>query len=136
MPNVFTFLRGNIFVADGKYYRMKTDTWIDGIGFTVSQVVKLEDAIQQFDITTKTGVYDPVTDSYAGTVIPDVSCFVEPMIKDYEFVTPAFSEIEAGDKAISTLEVVKVNDMFGSFRILSVREFGGWRTCHCRFEND
>jgi len=136
VPKIFSFTRGNIYlVEDGTAYRYKTDTWIDGIGFCVGQAVKIEGALQSFDITTTGRDYDPVTDSYIETLVPDVACFVEPMSEDYDFVTPAFEEVKQGDKAISVLKSdvnVKVKDRIGPYIVVSVRDYGTWVTAHCR----
>ncbi len=132
---VKSFVRGDILKLGTDYYRLKTDTWIDGAGFSMAQAVKLESPIQVFSVASQTTVYDPVTDSYSPSSVPDITCFVEPLRQDYEFVTPSFTHIEAGDKAISTLKsavTLKVQDFIGDYRILSIRDKGSWVTCQCR----
>ena len=137
-PDVYSLAAGDVFVSSGVYYRLDTDSALDGVGFLFAQVTKIESPIQSFDIKVSGTAYDPVTDSYSETTHAAIDCFVEPLIKDYEFVTPAFEKIEAGDKAISVLEsdvAVESNDFIGGYRVLSTRDMGAWRICHCRFEN-
>lgn len=133
-----SFFRGSILHLLEEYYRLKTDTWVEGAGFGMGQAVKLEDPMQTMDFTPVTGEYDPVNDSYPTTPVPAVSVFVEPLRQDYDFVTPAFEKIAVGDKAISVLKAVgtvKVNDHFDDYRVLSLREFTTYYTCQCRKEN-
>jgi len=137
-PTVNGFPAGNIFATGGNYYRLQTETHIDGAGFLAAQSLKIENPIQTFDIKKSSSSYDPVTDSYSSTTTSDVSCFVEVMLKDYDFVTPGFEDVKAGDKAISVLESdveIEPNDFIGDYRVLSVRDMGTWRTAHCRYEN-
>lgn len=134
-PNVKKFNRGDILNLGSDYYRCKTDTWVGGAGYSIAQGVKLESPIQVFDIELQSGVYDPITDTFSPTTVPTVECFVEPLNQDYEFVSPSFVAIEAGDKAISVIKTAadpSVNDRIGDYRIQSIRDFGTWVTCQCR----
>ena len=134
--NVHSFNRGDIANLGSEYYRLKTDTWIDGVGFSVVQAVKLESPIQSFNISSNSTVYDPVDDDYTVTPLTAVSTFVEPLEQDYEFVSPSFSEVEIGDKAISVLKSaapnLTVNDKIGTYRVISIRDHGNWVTCQSR----
>lgn len=135
IPNVKTFSKGAILTLGSDHYRFKTDTWIDGAGFSVFQAVKLEDALQTFDVSVSGTTYNSVTDSYPQTTTSDVSCFVEPLQQDYEFVSPSFESVEVGDKAISMLKSVvdpSVSSQIGSYRVMAIRDFGTWVTCQCR----
>ena len=138
-PDTVNLKRGKIYLTEsGTYYHLRTDTSVDGIGFLVAQGLKIEDPIKALDISIVSGSYDPVTDSYPRNPAIQVTVFVEPMIKDYEFVNPSFEDVEPGDKAISVLKsdiTVNVNDMIDKYRILSIRDMGDFVTCHCRFEN-
>lgn len=129
------FVRGSVLTLGTQTFRLKTDTWIDGAGFSVAQAILLESPFQTFDIESQKEIYNPTTDTYAKVDVPAVSCFVEPLKQDYEFVSPAFTPIEEGDKAISLLKTsatVGVNDLIGTYRVLSFRDFGTWITCQCR----
>lgn len=129
------FERSSVLSLDGRYYRLKTDSWVDGAGFRVAQAVLLEDPMQTLSAVVNGTVYDSVTDSYTAASAVDVDCFVEPLRVDYEFVSPAFVDIKQGDKAISILKTdltVKVNDAIGAFKVLSVRDKETWWTCHGR----
>jgi len=134
---VHSFVRGQVFKSSSDFYRLKTDTWIDGVGFSVAQAVKLESPIQTFNIQSNSTVYDPVDDDYTNTPLTDVDVFVEPLEQDYEFVSPSFSGIELGDKAISVLKSdapnMTVNDHIGGFRVISIRDMGDWITCQSRY---
>jgi hypothetical protein len=130
-----TFKRSQIYVVGGEAYRMKTDTWLDGAGFSVAQAVKLENPLRSYTIVYDKEVYDPATDSHPGLTLNEVLCFVEPLRQDYDFVTPSFSGIEEGDLSISLLDVatgVGVNDRIGDYRIISIRKTDDWVTCQCR----
>ncbi len=132
---VKSFERSSILTLGAKTFRMRTDTWIDGAGFAVSQALLLEDAFQTFDIKTERGEYNAVTDSYPETPVNSVDCFVEYLQEGYEFVTPSFTKIEVGDKAISVLKAdatMGINDLIGDYRVQSIREFSTWVTCQCR----
>jgi len=132
---VKSYARGSIVKLGTEYYRLKTDTWIDGAGFAVSQAVKLEAPIQTFDLKVGRGTYNATTDAYGETTVAGIECFVEPLRQDYEFVTPSFNEIDVGDKAITVLKAdatMAVNDLIGTYRVLSVRDNGTWVTCQCR----
>lgn len=130
-----SFFRSNILKLDTDYYRFKTDSWRDGAGFTAIQAVKIESPIQTFGLLTDRSTYDPVTDTYGSFEVIGVECFVEDLMQDYEFVTPSFTKIEIGDKAISILKTsadVGVNTLIGEYIVLSVRDQGDWVTCQCR----
>ncbi len=129
-----SFSRGDILTLGSAYYRLRTDTSVDGAGFSVAQAVKLENPLQTFDVDV-TGIYDTVNDNYTPTTTADVSCFVEALSLDYEFVSPSFTDIEVGDKAISLLNsavTVKINSRIGDYRVQSIRNHGTWSTCQCR----
>lgn len=133
--NTKTFYRGDILTLGSDYYRLKTDTWIDGAGYSVAQAVKLELPVQNFDIDDRDGVYDPVNDTHGSTAILAVKCFIEPLNQDYEFVSPSFQSIEVGDVAISISKAnatLNVDDRIGKYKVLSVRDFSDWATYQCR----
>jgi len=106
-PPVYDLTAGTIFVVSDTYYRLITDGALDGVGFLYAAAVKLDSPGQTMDIEVSGTTYDPVTDSYSSSSYPAIDCFVEPLSKDYEFVTPAFEKIEAGDKAISMLKSLR-----------------------------
>lgn len=126
MPSPKFFVRGLVLWVNDEFYRLKTDTWIDGAGFSVAQAVKLETPLQNMDIVLSGTDIDPVTDSYPSTRLQNVKVFIESLLTNYDFVTPTFTGIEAGDKAISFLSNdvpgIKVNDQIGDYRIISLRE--------------
>lgn len=134
-PKVNVYTRGEILFMGGDYFRLKSDTSVDGAGFGVALGVKLESPLQSLDVITYGTTLDHATDSYTPTTTEDVACFVEPLNQEYEFVTPSFTKIEVGDKAISILKsalIVTVNDMIGVYRVLSIREFSDYVVCQCR----
>jgi len=135
-PPTFNFIRADILSVNGDYYRLHTDTFVDGAGFLVAQATKVENAVQDFTISSGKTVYDPNGDSYNSTLYVDVSCFVEHLKKSYEFVSPGFEEIEPGDKSISVLKsdvaTLKTGDTLGDFRVVAVRDQGTWVTAQCR----
>lgn len=136
MPPTKTFFRSAILALGTDYYRFKTDSWRDGAGFSAVQAVKIESPMQTFDILTGRETYDPATDQYGSTTVSGVMCFVEDLKENYDFVSPSFTKIEVGDRAISVLKAdatVGVNDMIGGFQILSIRDMGTWATCQCRY---
>lgn len=132
---VKSFVTADILMLGSHYFRFKTDTWIDGAGFAIAQAIKLEAPIQVFDIQTGMDDYDPANDVYTGTPITDVTCFIEPLNQNYRFVTPSFTDIAEGDKAISVLKsdaALVINDRIGDYRVQSIRDYGTWVTCQCR----
>jgi hypothetical protein len=134
-PKVNTYSRGEILLVGGEYFRLKSDTSVDGAGFGVALGVKLEDPVQSMTVVTKGTVYDAATDGYVEAPAVEVTCFIEPLDQEYEFVTPSFTSIEVGDKAISVLKTalsVSVNDRIGVYKILSVRDFSDYVVCQCR----
>ncbi len=135
-PPSFAFTRADILSMNGDYYRLHTDTFIDGAGFLVAQATKIENALQNFTVNSDKNVYDPVNDTYSSTPYSNVPCFVEYLRKSYEFVSPAFENIEPGDKSISVLKsevpTVKTGNTFDDFRVVAVRDQGTWITAQCR----
>ncbi len=132
---VKSFERSDIITLGSDTFRLRTDSWIDGAGFAVAQALQLENAFQTFDIKSERGTYTPLTDSYSETEVFGVDCFVEYLKEGYEFVTPSFTKVEVGDKAISVLKAdvtMGVNDMIGEYRVQSIRDFSTWVTCQCR----
>jgi len=130
-----SFVRSQILLLGSEYYRLKTDTWVDGAGFAVAQSVRVENPIQVFTINHDKTEYDPALDGYPETTVPNITCFVESLKQDYEFVTPSFTKIQEGDKSISILKsdvTIGVNDRIGPLRVMSVRDNGDWNTCQCR----
>jgi hypothetical protein len=120
---------------EGKYYRLKTDTWADGAGFSVAQAILIENPLRTLSVVINGTAYNATTDSYVAGTPANVLCFVEPLREDYEFVSPAFESVKPGDKAISLLKAaatVKANDIVGDYKIVSVRDQGTWLTCHGR----
>lgn len=133
--SVKVFYRGQILKFGADYYRFKSDTTVDGAGFAVAPAVKLETPMQVFTIKTSGTTYNSVTDTYVQMSYVGVTCFVEPLKQDYEFVTPSFTSIEAGDLAISVLKTVltpAVNDVIGNYKVLSIRTASDYVTCQCR----
>lgn len=133
-PKNKSFASGSILKFGTRYYRLKTETWADGAGFVVAQAVLLEDPLQVRTVSSHSPNYDPNTDSYPA-VTKAVLCFVEPLRQNYEFATPAFADIRAGDRAISILEsaaVLKAGDSIETYQVISYRDLGTWRTYQCR----
>ena len=129
------YTRGEVLLIDGHYYRLKSDTTVDGAGFAVAFGIKLENPVQVFTIIGSGTVYDSTIDGYVTTTTTGVACFVEPLMQDYEFVTPSFTKIEAGDLAISVLKsslTVAVNDWIGTYKVLSIRDAADYVICQCR----
>lgn len=137
-PSTKSFVRGSILKLDSTYFRLKTDTWVDGAGFAVSQCVKLEDPVQVMDIITgrtDKSDYNPVTDTYDEDLPVSTTCFVEPLRQDYEFVSPSYEHIEPSDRVISVMKAdatVGINTLIGDYRVISVRDRGTYVACQCR----
>lgn len=134
-PKVKSFSRSSIAILGSQVFRLTTDTWIDGAGFAVAESTLLEDPVQTLNIQSGRDEYDPDDDSYSSTNVSGVSCFVEPLRNNYDFVNPAFTDIEPGDKAISVLKsaaTIGVNDMIGDYKVSNIRDSGTWVTCQCR----
>ena len=129
------FSRGQILKLGTDYYRFKSDTTVDGAGFAVALAVRLESPVQVSTVKVGAATYNAATDTYAQTTHTGITCFVEPLTQDYEFVTPSFAKVEAGDLAISVLKsavTVAVNDLIGTHKVLSIRDKSSYVTCQCR----
>ena len=129
------FNRASLLKLGTDYYRLKTDTSIDGAGFSTAVAVKLETPSLLLTVQVYDTIYNPTLDGYGRAEFTDIPCFVEPFDQDYRFATAAFSKAEAGDVTVSMLKssvTVNTNDMFGAYKILSIREYTDYVTCHCR----
>lgn len=135
-PSVKFFTRGMIVKVGNDFYRLKTDTWVDGAGYCVAQALRLESPMVIMTIEHKdTGGYDAASDTFSTEVITSVLAFVEPLIHDFEFISPSFSKVEVGDVAISILKssaVLEPGDLAGGYKVLAVRDLGDYSIYQCR----
>lgn len=134
-PNI-SLDRGTIITAGRTYYLLKTDTWLDGVGFSVSQAIKLENPVQEIEIVTENeNNFDPITETYTNNLPVNVKAFVMDMTDEYMFIHPSRIKPEIGDIAVSTVNTVytlNVGDKLLDKTVLSVKDFGLYSTAHCR----
>lgn len=129
-PNNVTVL-ANQYVSVGTYtYRAREDSYVDELGFSVVEVVKISNLLQTLEITVK-GSYDPIEETYLSTVT-SVPCVVEDRSKSYTDSRMDAEKIQDGDKTISTLHECKVGDLVGKFTVINIGFDGSVYEAHCR----
>lgn len=131
------YMAAGVIVGDGvKFFVIRENSRIDAAGFGAAEATELDDPIKTVDVTVASGSYNPATDTYGKTVIPDVSVFQEHYSLDFENTAMGFTDIESGDKAISILKSavasVSGNDTVGNFVVKSVCDRGDFWTIHGR----
>ena len=132
-PDLFNLHRGRIFYNDDFYFLLKSDTWVDGIGFLTTQVVRLEEPLCTVLVSNKE--FDPVTESYTGEEPVEVQAFVVDMSDCFEFYNVDAEKIQPGDKSVSilkSLSTLTTETKIGDMQVLSVKDFGDYVTAHCR----
>jgi len=122
--------------GNGEYYITRDASIEDSIGLETSEAVELIDPVSSVTIQMYSSSHDPVTDSYPALApIVGASVFTEHIRLNFQHEAMGFSEVRAGDKAISVLKSVAdvdVNDLIGDYKVLSVTDLDTWNTCHCR----
>ena len=83
------------------YFRVKVASSIDGAGFGMCEAVKLDNPLTTATYTKKSAPYDPVTDSYASTVVSGVQVFIEPAQFNFLFTYPSLEKGGPGGSSIS-----------------------------------
>lgn len=134
-PKTRVFNRSLIFTDDNKFYRLRTDTWVDGAGFSSAQAILIEDPKQVHTVDLRKGSYDPVNNVYSPVVKDDVTVFVEDMSDAFEFENISAKKVEVGDRAVSVLKSaadIEVNDVIGPWKVLALKDHGTYKTAHCR----
>lgn len=137
LPSFYSVGRGHI-ISDGvTFYRCREDSWEGEAGFSTVEVVRLDDPIQSMSYQGQGTVYDPIEDNYTPpATVPNVSCFVEHIMFDFQHEALGYPKIEEGDKAISFLKsqvpTASVGDQVGDYVIKTVDEYPDYWTAHGR----
>jgi hypothetical protein len=129
-PSTVTILAGQYVILGTTTYRAREDSYVDELGFSVVEVVRIPGLLQDVTITVK-GVYDPVEETSVD-VPTTVSCVVEERTKAYTNTRMDSEKNEDGDVTISTLHPCKVGDLAGSFVILHLLVEDDVYEAHCR----
>jgi len=127
---------GGVVYGNGEYYRTREISRIDSIGLGVAEAAELVDPVSAVTIQMYSQSHDPVLDSYpALTPVTNVPVLTEHISLDFQHESLGFTEVRAGDKAISILKSaadVNINDLIGKYKVLSKTDLDTWNTCHCR----
>lgn len=127
--------KGQILVNGPTYYRVKSDTWVDGAGFKNAEVVLLSAPLQTVSYTQLSG-YDTVTDTIVnGSTFANTKVFVEDAYYSYERTSERYAQLKPGDKNITFKPSVvpKAGDTIGVYKILTVDTLSDTSySCHCR----
>lgn len=130
-PSTVSLVAGQYVISGTNYYRTRSESHVDELGFSNVELIKLPDAIQTLDIVVK-GVYDPVTETTSGDTTTPVLCVVEERSKSYENTRMDALKTEDGDFTVSTLHACEVGDLVGTFKIVHKCVSGSVNTLHCR----
>lgn len=130
LPSHVTIGSGQYLIEGTNYYRSRSTSRVDELGFTTVELVELPEAVQTLDIVVK-GVYNPITETSA-EVTTAVLCVVETRSKSYENTRMDAVKIEDGDFTVSTLHACEVGDTVGVFNIIHKRVEGVVNVLHCR----
>ncbi len=133
----YYYMASGVIVGDDvKFFIVRENSRVDEAGFGAAEATELDDPVKVVDIRTSSGVYDPVTDTYGVTLLPNVTVFQEHYSLDFENTAMGFTDIEPGDKAISILKssIVSLSggDIVGDFTVKSVCDRGDFWTIHGR----
>ena len=133
----YYYMASGVIVGDGvKFFVVRENSRIDEAGFGAAEATELDDPIKTVDVTVASGAYDPVTDTYSKTTIPNVAVFQEHYSLNFENTAMGFTDIEPGDKAVSILKsaipIISGNDTVGNFVVKSVCDRGDFWTIHAR----
>ena len=135
LPDLEAVSKGQIIVSNNDYYRIKSDTWIDGAGFKNVVVIQLDDPLQSVTVTQKSS-YDPITDSMTnGSMFTGTSVFIEDAYYCYTNESERYTQLKPGDKNITfgLTTVPKAGDSVGDYSILTVDDVSeDIYSCHCR----
>lgn len=130
-PSTVSLVASQYVIKDTSYYRARSESHVDELGFSNVELILLPDAVQTLDIVVK-GVYDPVTETTSGDVTTPVLCVVEERSKSYENTRMDALKTEDGDFTVSILHACEVGDLAGTFKIIHKRVAGNVNILHCR----
>jgi len=130
-PSTVSVLAGQYISAGDSSFRAREDSYIDELGFSVVEVVKLPNVLQTLDITVK-GVFDPVTETYAGDVTTSVSCIVEEREKSYTDIREDYEKVQGTDVTISTLHDSAVGTEIDKYIVINKDIVDTVNVLHCR----
>lgn len=130
LPSSLSVSAGDFLWNGANYYRSIEDSYVDSVGITTVDCIKLPAPFQTLSITVK-GPYNPVTETSATTTV-SASCIVEPREKSFQNVRQDAEDNLPGDKTISTLTACSAGDTVGNYRVISARLDGLIYTLHCR----
>jgi hypothetical protein len=78
------------------------------------------------------GVYDPVTETYAGITPVDYLCIVEDREKSFVDSREDALKILPGDVTITTMAVCAIGDSVGDYKVLHSYIKNSTYVLHCR----
>lgn len=125
-------------LLDGsKYYRVLSDSYVDGAGFQVAPVLRIGQPLYTVTYTTKSATYNPVTDTHSTVAITNVPIFMERALEEFDFTRLDFAKIEPGDKLIHVLKAdvttASVGDsMSHGYEVIHVVDDNLTWKLHCR----
>ena len=130
-PNTITISSGHYVSVNSDTYRAREDSYIDELGFSVTEVVKLPNVLQTLDITVK-GTFDPVTETTTGDVTTPVSCIVEEREKSYTDNRDDAEKRDDTDVTISTLHAAVVGTVIDKYIVVNKDVVDTVNILHCR----
>lgn len=135
MPDLESVSKGSVLITGSNYYRVKSDPWIDEVGFKNVDVILLTSPVRTVTFVQVAG-FDPLTETMtAGTSFLNTKVFMEDAYYSYEHNTERFAQLKPGDKNITFKPSVvpKSGDTIDVYKILSVDTLSdGTYSCHCR----
>lgn len=131
LPQSVQMLAGQFAWFDNSYYRAVGDSFIDDIGFTVVDSIKIPSLIQTLLVSVK-GTYDPKTETYPTLTPVPTLCLVEDRTKSFINTRQDFEKIVPGDVTISTKKAVGPGDIIGNYTVIASQVQGAVYALHCR----
>lgn len=113
------------------YYRAVEDSFVDDIGFTVVDSIKIPNLVQTLSITVK-GTYNPKTETYPTPVPVPTMCLVEDRMKSFINTRQDAEKIIPGDVTISTKKACSPGDIVGDYTVIARQIYGTVYVLHCR----
>lgn len=130
-----TVTKGMVAVQGSNYYRIRSDSHLDGASFRVAEAIQVSSPVQSLSYIRKTG-YNPTTDTITNGSTTTVVAFVEDAYVAYDHTSERYAELKPGDKNITFLPtggVPQAGETVGSYRILTIDTLTGpVYSCHCR----
>lgn len=124
---------GQILFTGSDYYRIKEDSYLDPIGLTTFELIRIPSALQTLNVVVA-GTFDPITETFTGGSTTPATCLIEQRDKSFEFLRIDNSNTEVGDVTISTLQICNVGDLIGEYKIISKRVEDSVNILHGRRE--